>query len=90
MGFMAKARSSMMPLSMAMPGETVQLVEIAGGRKLRKRLADLGLGIGMTARVVQGGASGAMILAVKEDSRLALGRGITHKIMVVLESREIV
>ena len=70
-----------LPLSNVLPGETVELVEIHSGRTLRKRLADLGLNIGMTVRVVQGNHHGPVILAVKEDSRLAIGRGMAHKIM---------
>jgi len=73
---------STMPLSMVAPGETVELVDIRGGRRIRRRLFDLGLTIGMPVRVVQGGATSAMILAVKNDTRLAIGRGIVRKIMV--------
>ena len=73
-----------MPLGMVKTGETVKLIEIQGGRKIRKRLADLGLNIGMSARIVQGGFYGPIILAVKDDSRLALGRGVAHKILVSL------
>jgi ferrous iron transport protein A len=71
-----------LPLNMATPGETVELVEIRGGRRLRKRLADLGLSIGIPLRIVQGDTSGPMLLAFKDDARLAIGQGITHKIMV--------
>lgn len=71
-----------MPLSLVPPGHTVELVQIHGGQKLRKRLADLGLNVGMTVRVMQGDSSGPMILAVKGDARLALGRGITHHVVV--------
>jgi ferrous iron transport protein A len=71
-----------MPLSMVRPGQTVELVRIEGGHKLRKRLADLGLNLGVSIRVMQGDSGGPMILAVKGDTRLALGRGITHKIIV--------
>ena len=70
------------PLNLAVPGETVELVEIRGGRRLRKRLADLGLNVGMCVRVVQGNSSGPMLLAFKEDARLAVGSGIAHKIIV--------
>lgn len=70
------------PLNMALPGETVELVEIRGGRRLRKRLADLGLCIGMHVRIIQGNSSGPMLLAFKEDARLAVGSGIAHKIIV--------
>jgi ferrous iron transport protein A len=71
-----------MPLSMARPGEIVELVEIRGGHRMRKRLADLGLNIGTKVRVIQGNHGEQKILAVKEDSRLAIGKGMSHKIIV--------
>ena len=75
--------SSAMPLSMVSSGETVELVQIREGRRLRKRLADLGLNVGLDVRVVQNCFSGPLILAVKEDARLAIGRGMAHQILVV-------
>ena len=71
----------MLPLVMISAGEDVQLVNVVGGRVLRKRLADLGLNPGMNLRVVQVGPQGPMILAVK-GSRIALGRGMAQKVMV--------
>lgn len=71
-----------MPLCMVSPGKTVELIKIEGGHKMRKRLADLGLNVGTTLRVMQGDATGPMILAIKGDTRLALGRGITHRVVV--------
>ena len=71
----------MMPLTMVSPDQQVRLVAIRGGQRLRKRLADLGLNPGLVFRVVQRNGHGPLILAVK-DSRLALGRGMAHKIMV--------
>ncbi len=76
-----------MPMSMVSSGETVKLIEIRGGRRVRKRLADLGLNIGMSIRVVQGNSSGPMILAVKGDARLAVGRGVACKIIVSLQEK---
>lgn len=70
-----------MPLVMVSEGEEVRLVGIRGGLNLRRRLADLGLNIGMTFRIVRVNPNGPLILAVK-DSRLALGRGMAHKVMV--------
>ena len=68
------------PLIMATPGETVQLVKIRGGRRMRKRLADLGLNIGMSLRIVQRTPHGPMLLAFKYDARLALKRNSRLKI----------
>jgi Fe2+ transport system protein FeoA len=70
-----------MPLSMASPGEEVRLVGVRGGWGIRRRLADMGLTPGETVRVVQAGSSGPLLVAVR-DFRLALGRGMAHKIMV--------
>jgi Fe2+ transport system protein FeoA len=68
-------------LAMISSGETVRIVSIEGGQGIRKRLADLGLNLGEVISVIQTNHHGPMILAVKE-SRLAIGRGIAHKIMV--------
>jgi Fe2+ transport system protein FeoA len=76
-------RSSAMPLSMITPGQTVELIQIREGKRLRKRLADLGLNVGLDVRVVQNCFRGPLILAVKEDARLAIGRGMAHQILVV-------
>jgi len=73
----------MMPLVMVSEGEDARLVAVYGGLHLRRRLADLGLNIGMTVRVVRNDPHGPVILAVK-DSRLALGLGMAHKVMVEL------
>jgi ferrous iron transport protein A len=72
----------MMPLAMATPGEDVKLVAVRGGRRVRKRLADLGLTPGTVLQVVQADAWGPLIVAFKDDARLALGRGMAHKMMV--------
>jgi len=72
----------MMPLTMAPPGEDIKLVAIHGGQRIRKRLADLGLTPGTILRVVQADAWGPLIVAFKDDARLALGRGMAHKIEV--------
>ena len=73
----------MLPLSMIRPGEKGRIIAIQGGTKLKKRLADLGLNIGMTVGVVADTGGGPVILAVK-DCRLAIGRGMLSKIQVEL------
>jgi Fe2+ transport system protein FeoA len=73
---------TLMPLTFAQPGQSVRLVEVRAGNRLRKRLADLGLHNGMIIRVVSSNRDGALILAVTADSRLALGQGMAQKIMV--------
>jgi ferrous iron transport protein A len=71
----------MMPLAMVSENEVVRLVALRGGRGMNKRLADMGLNVGMTVRVVRCIQNGPMILDVK-DSRLAIGRGMAHHLMV--------
>ncbi len=67
-------------------GQTVELIHIGECRRLRKRLADLGLNVGLNVRVVQNSFAGPLILAVREDSRLAIGRGMAQRILVRLPS----
>lgn len=71
-----------MPLSLATTGQTVAIHQVNGGRSMRQRLFDLGLNHGALVRVVQNDMFGPLIIAVKEDGRLALGRGMTHHILV--------
>jgi len=72
----------MISLAMVAPGETVRIVEIHGGHRLRKRLSDLGLAPGAVVQIVQSNGVGPIILAVKGDARLALGRGMSLKTQV--------
>lgn len=71
-----------LPLSMVRPGATVEIVAIHGGHDVHHRLTDMGLTTGTRVRVVQGDGSGPMLLAFKDDARLAVGRGVAMKIMV--------
>lgn len=75
------------PLSMAPCNECVRLVDVAGGQGVRRRLAELGLNPGASLRVVQSNRGGPLILAVKDDARMAIGRGMAHKIMVEADGR---
>jgi ferrous iron transport protein A len=70
-----------MPLCAVKAGHSAKVVSIEQSQRFRKRLADLGIVVGCEVYVMRGG-SGPMILAVRNDSRLALGRGMAKKIMV--------
>ncbi len=72
---------NLMPLSMLSIGEEAELVDVRGGRGLRKRLSALGLNPGMKVTVVQNTMRGPIVLGVM-DSRIALGRGMAHRILV--------
>jgi len=65
----------MMPLAMASPGEDVRLIAIHGGQRMRKRLADLGLNLGMTVRVLHDSAQGPLLVAALEKKLLQLPVG---------------
>jgi Fe2+ transport system protein FeoA len=70
-----------MPLGLVPPGECVEILRICGGHGFRRRLAEMGLGIGSRVRVVSSGRPGPVVLETK-GSRLAIGHGATHKIQV--------
>ena len=65
---------------MAAIGQRWRLEEINAGHKLVHRMAELGLTHGVTLQVLQG-AGGPMLVAVR-GSRIAIGRGMAHKMMV--------
>ncbi|MBN2270520.1 MAG: ferrous iron transport protein A [Sedimentisphaerales bacterium] len=69
------------PLSMVGAGETVRLVKVNAGRGLNSRLAAMGLVADTKLTVVSNSHPGPFIVTVK-DSKVMLGRGMAHKIMV--------
>jgi len=71
-----------MPLSMASPGEMVEVAAVRAGWGLQRRLADMGLTPGVKVRVINSGKPGPVVLDVR-GSRLALGYGVAHKIRVI-------
>jgi len=72
---------NVMPLSMLGPGEEARLVGVQGGHGIRQHLSAMGLNPGINVMVIQNAMRGPVILGVM-DSRIALGRGMAHKIMV--------
>lgn len=81
-GMVSTPRPRTMPLSFVESGEEAVVQEVRGGLSMRRRLADLGLHQGASIRVVKNDGPGPMIVAVKQDARLALGRGMAHHILV--------
>lgn len=69
-----------MPLAMVMEGETRVITEFKGQEDMKRHLQDLGFIRGEKVRVIGENASG-MILVVK-GVKLALNRGLAHKIIV--------
>ena len=70
-----------MPLMQTSQGQTVRLVEIRGGRRLQHRLAEMGLTPDVAFTIINHGHPGPFIIQIK-DTRLVLGRGMTHRIFV--------
>ncbi len=69
------------PLINVPSGNKVQIINIDAGWGLQRRLADMGLTPGLRVTVVGNHKPGSVVLNVR-GSRLALGRGISNKIMV--------
>ncbi len=67
-------------LSKAPAGQELRLVKIQAGRKLTHRLAELGLTPGVKLRVVP--KNGGPLLISVRGSRIAIGRGMAHKLLV--------
>jgi len=72
--------SQTFPLAMTAVGETVRLVHIDAGKKLKHRLTELGLTPGVKITVVQ--HNGGPLLVAVRDSRVAIGQGTAHKMRV--------
>ena len=70
------------PLSKVHAGETVKLAGIEAGRSLNSRLASMGLVPNVKITVVNNSRRGPFVISVK-NSKMMLGRGMAHKIMVL-------
>ena len=70
-----------MRLAMVEAGRRVRVVGIEAGRALQARLASMGLFPGMELEVVRNVGQGPFVVAIKH-SRMILGRGMAHKIVV--------
>ncbi len=69
------------PLAMAQEGERVKVFLLRGGKGLEMRLTSLGLNVGSVLTVSQ--RQGANLVMIRNETRLALGAGMTQKIMVI-------
>jgi len=69
------------PLSVVKEGETVKLAGINAGQGLKSRLTTMGLLPNVEITVINNSHPGPFVISVK-NSRMMLGRGMAHKIMV--------
>jgi len=68
-------------LSAVQNGEFVRIRALGGGHRFLSRLAALGFTPGARLQVVQNYRHGPIIVSLR-DTRVALGRGEAHKILV--------
>ncbi|MCD6368293.1 MAG: FeoA domain-containing protein [Thermoproteales archaeon] len=73
----------MMPLAFAPEGSLVRVIDIMAGRGLTRRLIEMGLVPGSVIKVVKTMGPGPIVIEVK-GVRLALGHGVSMKILVEL------
>jgi len=71
----------MMPLSLAPVNIKLEVIGFRGGFGMRRRLADLGINVGMVVSVVSAQPYGPLVVDMK-GSRFAIGRGIAHHVSV--------
>ncbi|HMQ34180.1 MAG TPA: FeoA family protein [Chloroflexaceae bacterium] len=69
-----------LPLPLAGEGVAVRLVAVGGGQRAARRLAELGLTPGVALTVLRD--SGGTLLIAVGDTRLALGYGLAHGVLV--------
>jgi ferrous iron transport protein A len=69
------------PLSTIRAGQTVTIASIQAGRGLNSRLASMGLVRGTQITVVNNERPGPFVISIK-GSKMMLGRGMAHKIMI--------
>lgn len=74
------SRPQTMPLSLASPGERIKIENVAGGSEARRHLEDMGLSVGSELEVIS--ANGGPMVVANRGTRLALGRGVAHKVQV--------
>ena len=70
-----------LPLMLISEGQEVQLLSVQGGKRLRHRLAEIGLVPGTKFRVITPGKPGPFIVSVK-NHRLVLGQEMVQRLLV--------
>jgi Fur family ferric uptake transcriptional regulator len=68
-------------LAMAPQGERLRVVRFLGGKTMQRRLISMGLSQGSEVEVLNNNGGGPVLVAVK-GTRLAVGRGVAHKILL--------
>ncbi|MCE7748364.1 MAG: ferrous iron transport protein A [Candidatus Heimdallarchaeota archaeon] len=70
---------SIIPLGLVPEGKKVRIVSLRGGHHLQNRISEMGLREGIVVSIIKN-SLGPVIIAL-ENSRFALGRGMSMKIL---------
>jgi Fe2+ transport system protein FeoA len=68
-------------LAQTRQGQQCKIVGISGGVEVQTRLASLGILPGQDIEIIQAGGKGP-VLALVKGAKVALGHGVSHKILV--------
>jgi len=71
-----------LPLVGCRTGQKVIITQTRGGRRMNRRLKDLGLIPGADIQVIGNEFPGPMIISINQKSRLVLGKGMAFHIIV--------
>ncbi len=71
----------MMPILYAKNGNEVELVRIAAGRNLVRRLSEMGINTGTRIRIISNSGIGPIIIEIA-GKRFGIGKGIASKMLV--------
>ncbi|MEO1509968.1 MAG: FeoA family protein, partial [Cyanobacteria bacterium J06633_23] len=77
-----------LPLAMTSVGDRIWIVQIKGGRRMRRRLIDVGIVEGSEATVISRTESGSVIVAL-QGGRIGLGAGMAHQVIVTTVQQEV-
>jgi ferrous iron transport protein A len=69
------------PLGFMQRGQEGIIREMAGGLKMRQRLTEMGMVKGSEIKIIRNDSHGPLIISLGEE-RLAIGRGVSHKILI--------
>ena len=73
---------SNIPLARCKPGQQVRIIQIRGGRRIRRRLIELGLSPGADLRILCNDITGPLIVSLNDKSRLGIRKGMAMHILV--------
>ncbi|NEQ48001.1 MAG: ferrous iron transport protein A [Leptolyngbya sp. SIOISBB] len=76
-----------LPLAMMTVGDRVWVVDITGGHRMVRRLADLGVMPGCEITLVSRTHSGSVVVAL-QGCRIGLGAGMAHRVIVTAGQSE--